>query len=87
MYDSPLVCYAHLQVGCYDAKTGKRLHSIKMPCKRPSACAFGGPSLSKLYITTIMEEGENASEESGKVFVVDVTGVAGTSTHKYRGAV
>lgn len=81
------VWIAHEQggmVGCYDTETGERLHTIEMPVKRPSACAFGGPELQQLYITTISEEGDDASPDSGKLFVVDVEGVAGaTPAHKY----
>lgn len=70
------------QVGVYDADTGRKLHSVEMPVKRVSACAFGGPDLTQLFITTIKEEGE---EHSGKLFVVDVEGTSGMSgSHKYK---
>ncbi len=41
------------QIGVYDPDTGEKVHSVDMPVKRPSACAFGGPDLTQLYITTI----------------------------------
>lgn len=44
------------QVGCHRADTGDCLHTLKMPVKRPSAVAFGGPELKTLYITTILRK-------------------------------
>lgn len=70
------------QVGVYDAESGKKLHKVEMPVKRVSACIFGGPDLTQLFITTIQEEGE---EDSGKLFVVDVEGTGGLrGVHKYK---
>ena len=43
----------HTQVGVYDPDTGEKIHTVEMPVKRPSACAFGGPDLAQLFITTI----------------------------------
>eukprot|EP00208_Stichococcus_sp_RCC1054_P008341 CAMPEP_0206149326 /NCGR_PEP_ID=MMETSP1473-20131121/37717_1 /ASSEMBLY_ACC=CAM_ASM_001109 /TAXON_ID=1461547 /ORGANISM="Stichococcus sp, Strain RCC1054" /LENGTH=337 /DNA_ID=CAMNT_0053546783 /DNA_START=3023 /DNA_END=4036 /DNA_ORIENTATION=+ len=72
------------QVGVYDPDTGKKIHKIDMPVKRPSACAFGGPDLTQLFITTIQEEGDDAHPDSGKVFVVNVSGTAGyAGAHQY----
>ena len=42
-----------MQVGVYNADTGKKLHAVQMPVSRISACTFGGPDLSQLFITTI----------------------------------
>ena len=71
-----------LQVGCYDSRSGERLHQIKMPCKRISAVAFGGPELNHLYITTI-GTGDD-SPDAGNLFVVEVTGARGAGgAHKY----
>lgn len=42
----------------------------------------------QLYITTISEEGEEASPDSGKLFVVDVQRAQGAGgAHKYVGPV
>lgn len=42
----------------------------------------------QLYITTISEEGDDASPDSGKLFVVDVEGAQGAGgAHKYSGRV
>jgi len=39
-------------VTCYDVRTGKSLRSVRMPCARITSCAFGGPDLDILYITS-----------------------------------
>jgi sugar lactone lactonase YvrE len=39
-------------VTCYDVKTGKALRTIRIPCARVTSCAFGGPDLDTMYITT-----------------------------------
>lgn len=36
----------------YDPTTGKLLRTIKLPVARVTCCAFGGPELDTLYITT-----------------------------------
>ena len=42
----------------------------------------------QLYITTILEEGDDASPDSGKLFVVDLDGAQGAGgAHKYSGPV
>jgi hypothetical protein len=42
----------------------------------------------QLYITTISEEGDDASPDSGKLFVVDLEGARGAGgAHKYSGRV
>lgn len=40
-------------MGVYDPDTGEKIHTVDLPVKRPSACAFGGPDLAQLFITTI----------------------------------
>jgi sugar lactone lactonase YvrE len=39
-------------VVCHDPATGKRLAKVEVPASRATACAFGGPQLSDLYITS-----------------------------------
>lgn len=83
-----LLSHVPEQVGCYDAESGERLHTIEMPVNRPSAVAFGGAELRQLYITTILEEGDDVSPDSGKLFVVDIEGAQGAGgAHKYSGPV
>lgn len=40
------------QVWCLDADTGDCIAVVRVPTAYPTSCAFGGPRLSTLYITT-----------------------------------
>lgn len=40
------------QVSKWDPVSGKKVLSVKVPVPNPSCCAFGGPNLDTLYITT-----------------------------------
>lgn len=42
-------------VVCYDPKTAELLHKIDVPANQVTSCAFGGPNLDELYITTATE--------------------------------
>ncbi|KAK9805523.1 hypothetical protein WJX72_003241 [[Myrmecia] bisecta] len=66
-------------VACYDANSGKQLHKVQLPVKRPTACTFGGPGLKQLFVTTREEPGNNPSEHWGGVFSVEVEGVKGAA--------
>lgn len=66
-------------VACYDTRSGARLHHVKLPARRPTACTFGGPGLATLYVTTRVETGPDASPHWGGVFAVSVPGVAGAA--------
>ena len=70
----------------YDPETGERLARVKMPCSNVTACAFGDPDFSTLYITTASERVEDIAEQplAGGLFKVDV-GVAGSEQHAYAG--
>ncbi len=39
-------------VGCWNPEIGELLRTIKVPAKNVTSCAFGGPGLETLYITT-----------------------------------
>jgi sugar lactone lactonase YvrE len=39
-------------VGRWDPRTGVQLAAIQLPAQRVTSCAFGGPRLDELYITT-----------------------------------
>ena len=39
-------------VACYDPASGKLITKIELPCEQVTSCAFGGPDLEDLYITT-----------------------------------
>lgn len=50
---------------------GRESCRIKVPAKHVTSCAFGGPDLRTLYITTARAEEEGA-DSGGHVFAVDV---------------
>lgn len=60
------------QVRCLDPDTGKVLEVVEVDGPtQTSACAFGGPDLDRLYITT-SDEGGTGGPLAGSVFVADV---------------
>lgn len=67
---------------CYNPSTGKEIQRVELPVRRPTSCTFGGPDLKTLYITTRhegrhLDEGEEASENWGGLFSVEIPGVIG----------
>lgn len=72
----------------YDPQSGALLHQVKVPASHTTSCAFGGPDLKTLYITTARAElsDEQLSEypQSGDLFVAEVD-VAGVLANVYRG--
>jgi sugar lactone lactonase YvrE len=69
-------------VGRWDPRSGERLQTIAIPALRVTSCAFGGPQLDELYITTArirLSEVELAAQpHAGGLFRArpGVTGVA-----------
>ncbi len=72
-------------VGRWDPRTGRLLARHELPARRVTSCAFGGPRLDELYVTTArvgLDEGTLATEpHAGGIFrlrpgVVGVPGVA-----------
>lgn len=68
-------------VVCHNPATGERLRKIELPCAQVTSCAFGGPDLNELYITTARvgydEEKLKNEPLAGRLFHVklDVKGV------------
>jgi len=75
-------------VVCYDPRTGKQLRKIDVPASQVTACAFGGPNLSTLYITTArykLSEADLADQpHAGSMFVVELD-VHGVPSAKFEG--
>ncbi len=73
--------------GCvvrFDPKTGEKLQQIDIPAVETTACAFGGPDLDRLFVTTGIKK--DADEpDAGKVFVIDGLGVQGVEAFAYKG--
>lgn len=71
-------------VVCFDPATGEELRRIDFPCLETTACAFGGPDLGDLYVTT----GIHATvqeEHGGRLFVVRGLGVKGLPSNAFAG--
>jgi sugar lactone lactonase YvrE len=62
------------------APDGRLLTTVEVPAQRVTSCAFGGPALSTLYITTARTGLTDFSEQpsAGSLFAVEpgVTGLA-----------
>jgi len=66
---------------------GEDLLELTMPVQQPSSCAFGGPDLSRLLVTTAQEGLEDLvpGAADGSVLVVDGLHVAGLPPHLFAG--
>lgn len=73
-------------VGCFDPITSEELRRIDLPTNETTACAFGGPYLDRLFVTTGVNR-NNPQDDAGKVFVVDGLGVTGLAAFAYKGRV
>lgn len=71
-----------------DSVTGATLDAIPLPVQRPTSCAFGGPDLGTLYITSAhlgLSPAERAAQPfAGAVFETR-PGVTGISAHEFAG--
>jgi sugar lactone lactonase YvrE len=69
------------------APDGRIDRVLQMPVPQPSSCAFGGPDLATLYVTSAaigMSEADLAKAPGGGLFAVDV-GVRGLPTSRFAG--
>lgn len=75
------------KISRYDP-TGKVEREIKMPVQRPTSCAFGGPNLDELYITSAWTGLDKAARQkqpwAGDLFRLKVE-VRGLPTPKFLG--
>jgi sugar lactone lactonase YvrE len=75
-------------VRCYSPE-GSLLATVPVPVDRPTSCAFGGPDLSTLFITTAREGLDDSARarqpDAGRVFRVDGLGASGAPCSIYRG--
>ncbi len=71
-------------VAAFDPVSGKEVHRVELPCLETTACAFGGDSLSDLYVTTGVHKSE-VEEHAGRLFKVTGLGVSGLASHSFRG--
>lgn len=71
-------------VSCFDPATGDELHRVAIPALETTACAFGGPELKDLYITTGVHK-TAVEEHAGRLFVIHGLGVQGLAAHAFGG--
>ncbi len=69
---------------CYDPMTGTELRRVDLPCLETTACAFGGPGLADLYVTTGIHKSV-VEEHAGRLFVVRGLGVHGVPAFAFGG--
>ena len=60
------------------------VQQIEFPCVETTACAFGGPDMDRLFVTTGLHKSLK-EEKAGCVFVVDGLGVRGRAAFAYKG--
>ena len=75
-------------VRCYSPE-GSLLATVPVPVDRPTSCAFGGPDLATLFITTAQEGLDDTARarqpDAGRMFRVDGLGARGAPCSIYRG--
>jgi len=71
-------------VTCFDPRTGVELRKIDLPCLETTACAFGGPNLTDLYVTTGIHKSE-VEEHAGRLLRIVGLGVRGLPAHAFEG--
>ena len=75
------------QVVRWDPTSGRAVQRIRVPVTQPSACAFGGPRLDRLYITSAragLSASDLAMEPAGGLFVAE-PGVCGFASVPFAG--
>lgn len=71
-------------VACFSPETGEELRRIDLPCLETTACAFGGPDLADLYVTTGIHKSV-VEKDAGRLFVIRGLGVNGLPAHSFAG--
>lgn len=69
---------------CFDPETGKELRRIDLPCLETTACTFGGPDLTDLYVTTGVHKSV-VEPDAGRLWVIRGLGVKGLPAHAFAG--
>ena len=69
---------------CRYSPGGELLGVVELPTPLVTSCAFGGPSLEDLYITTASRDVDPSAHGAGDLYVAR-TGVSGTQPHRFRG--
>ncbi len=68
---------------------GTLLATVPIPAERPTSCAFGGPELATLFVTSaradLDETALDRQPDAGRVFSIEGLGVRGLPCQLYRG--
>lgn len=84
-----VACWGGSRVVQFNASTGAVMQTIKFPVTRVSSCAFGGPELTDLLVTTAQEgmsDAERAAEpQAGMTFIVRGVGKGLAPAYEYNG--
>ncbi len=68
---------------------GALLAEIALPVERPTSCAFGGPGLATLFVTSARADLDDRARErqadAGRLISIDGLGVRGLPCRPYRG--
>jgi sugar lactone lactonase YvrE len=74
---------------CRYSPKGELRDTVRLPVDRPTSCAFGGPDLATLFVTTARDGLDDAvltrQPDAGRVFRVDGLGVRGLPCSLYEG--
>ena len=71
-------------VVCFNPENGEEIRRIELPCLETTACAFGGPDLADLYVTTGVHKSV-VEENAGRLFVIRGLGVKGVAANAFAG--
>ena len=71
-------------ISCFDPENGNELHRITLPCLETTACAFGGPDLADLFVTTGVHKTAR-EEHAGRLFVIRSLDVKGVPAQAFAG--
>ena len=69
----------------WDPRAGRLLDTLRLPVNNVTSCAFGGPKLDQLFITTAKDSGRTAEPEAGYVFRLN-PGTTGVKLATFAGA-
>ena len=69
---------------CRYSPAGELLGVVEIPTPLVTSCAFGGPTLEDLYITTASRDLDPAPAGAGDLYLAR-PGIQGTQPHRYRG--
>ena len=72
------------QIRCFDSGTGETLDILESPTPEVTACAFGGPDLTDLYVTTGQSGKTEGDPLAGRLLITE-TGVRGASSFAFAG--